>query len=185
MSTLIPFPSRGIIWRQVLHSLSECPHQARPPAAHWGDLLINEHFIGCLLTFISLPHALISQINSYCSNTCPWVYGQVNSSKIALPFGPPISKLEVCDLAEVTRWYYYSLAWYYYNLLQETKKWHFQRTILPQMSPITQKVPGLGQVDLSSLIERWMKNKCQRGKEESLKKYVSKHFPPQMPTLHG
>lgn len=84
-------------------SLSECPQQARAPAAHCGNLLISEHFIGCLLDYISLPHALISQINSNCSNTCPWVCHQVNPSKIHLPFGPQTSKFEVCDLTEVAR----------------------------------------------------------------------------------
>ena len=46
---------------------------------------------------------------------------------------------------------------------------------MPQMSPIIQKVPRLDQVDLSSLTERGMKNKCQGGKEESLEKY-GKYF---------
>lgn len=40
---------------------------------------------------------------------------------------------------------------------------------MPQMSPIIQKLPRLDQVDLSSLTERGMKNKCQGGKRNPWK----------------
>lgn len=62
----------SIIWRYVLSSFSKCPHQVRAPAAHGGNLLINEQFTDCFLFLVSFSHSLTMLLDSSPKYTNFW-----------------------------------------------------------------------------------------------------------------
>lgn len=141
MITLTSLPSRGIIWRHVLYSFSECPQQERAPAAHRGNLLINVHFIGCPLFPVSFSHSLTMLLESppkkltLKSLFLGLIVGKHKQKDNSLPFTHTHQILK-------SYWGHKSLPnqlWYYFNLLQETKHWPFRRTICQKSHQLYRK----------------------------------------------